>query len=53
MTNKDQDKQLSKAIRYSAIWASIWGVKILLIGGSPFLLLISTSFIFFVIYKNR
>jgi hypothetical protein len=53
MTEDYQVLQIKKAIPYSLIWATLWGIKNFLIGGSPFLLLISTSIVFFAIYKKK
>jgi hypothetical protein len=53
MSENKKELQLNKAVRYSLIWAAIWGIKIFLIGGSPFLLLISTSIVFFAIYNKK
>lgn len=53
MNTTDKDKQLSKAIRNSLIWMTLWGIKIFLVGGSPLLLLISTSVVFFIVLKKK
>jgi hypothetical protein len=53
MKKDNQEIQLNKAIRYSLIWFALWGTKIFFFGGSPFILLISTSIVFAALYKSR
>lgn len=53
MKTTDKEIQTKKAVKYSMIWMFLWGVKIFLVGGSPFLLLITSSVVFFIVYKKK
>ena len=53
MKTTDKDIQFKKAVKYSLIWMFLWGIKIFLVGGSPFLLLITSSVVFFIVYKKK
>jgi hypothetical protein len=53
MDKTDKEKRLNKAIIISLIWMGLWFLKIFLFGGSPFILLISTSLVFLLVNAKK